>query len=75
MHPENECVCGPSDMAHSPTCPHFGSPKWVPTGSKTVWEFKTLPMVVNLAFFMAALFFFFGAIAFLAAIFWMFNHS
>lgn len=74
MHPETPCSCGPAVIAHEETCPHFGQPKFVPTGKKTEYRLGMFSEG-NIVFDLSVLFFFFGSLAFLAIIYWIFRNS
>jgi len=72
MHPENACSYGPAAMSHETSCPNYGQPKFVPTGIKTEDTVKMFSPG-NIGFDLAVVAFFFGTLAFLATIYWIFR--
>jgi hypothetical protein len=61
-------------MAHEASCPHYGQPKCVPTGKKTEGPVKMFSPG-NIGFDEAVVAFFFGSLAFLATIYWIFRDT
>lgn len=70
MHPGNACSCGPAAMAHEASCPHYGQPKFVPTGKESKDTIKMFSPG-NMSFDLAVAAFFLGSLAFLATIYWI----